>query len=168
MDTFDWIMPLIIIPIVVIFSVGLIIVALYEIKQKKSPKLKTKDWIAERSLKGKGEARGYVACSDCGKQLDAAQMTTFQKYRRVTLGYDAGWIGHDWEEVIPGKKRRNSNSPFLHSSERLVEVKVLCPSCADRLRYKIKKKEQWWKIYTIIFLILGGIFWFFIIYDLTH
>jgi hypothetical protein len=140
MDTFDWIMPLIIIPIVVIIPVVLMIVAHYERKQKKSPKLKTKDWIAERSLKGKGEARGYVACSDCGKQLDAAQMTTFQRYRVIALDGAAGGVARYWEEVIPGKKRNNR---FIHPvplSKKLVEVKVLCPSCADRFRYKIEKK----------------------------
>ena len=110
----------------------------------------------------------YAKCTDCSKQLDAAQTTTFQKYRGFFIdGYGAAWVNRYWEEVIPEKKQRNRNSPFL-LSKKLFEVKVLCPSCADRLRYKIKKKEQWWKIYTIIFLILGGIFWFFIIYDLTH
>ena len=107
---FYWIIFLIFIPILVIIPVGLIILALYERKQKKSPKLKTKDWIAERRLKGKGEPMGYVACSDCGKLCDPDQMSTFGYWKTRPsfsgdMGIDPGQLVY--EEVIPDKKPKH-------------------------------------------------------------
>ena len=77
MDTGLWIILLIFIPLVIIIPIGLIIAALHERKQKKSFKPKTKDWGAERRLKGK--AQGYVACSDCGTMLYGKRLKRWRK-----------------------------------------------------------------------------------------
>jgi len=73
----------------------------------------------------------YVGCTDCGKQLPAVQMRTFQKYEFIDAspGLMISIMERRyWEEVIPGKKRRDTRS------DKLPEVKVLCPSCANRLK----------------------------------
>ncbi len=138
---FYWIIFLIFIPILVIIPVGLIIIALYERKQKKSPKLNAKDWIAERRLKGKGEAMGYVACSDCGKLCDPDQMSTFGYWEVIG---DYGFReGYTYEEVIPDKEPTHTYS----------FVKDVCPSCATRLRTIMKTFEQEMKMLGIVLLI---------------
>jgi hypothetical protein len=93
----NWIIFLIFIPLLVVIP-GLIILALYERKQKKSPKLKTKDWIAERRLKGKGDDKGFVACSDCGKLCNPDQMSTFGYWKTTILLGDMAGIGYPAEK----------------------------------------------------------------------
>ncbi len=142
---FYWIISLIFIPILVIIPVGLIIIALYERKQKKSPKLKAKDWIAERRLKGKGDPMGYVSCSDCGKLCDPDQMSTFGYWTTSPSFSGDMWIEPGqlvYEEVIPDKPTH------IYSF-----VKDVCPSCATRLRTIKKTYVQEMKIMGIIFLV---------------
>jgi hypothetical protein len=94
----------------------------------------------------------YVVCTDCGKQFEAAQMTTFQKYE--VFSYDSlcgGSLHNYWEEAIPGKKRKSS------LSDKLPDMKVFCPSCADRFRFETKQKGRTRRILGIIFLIIVGI-----------
>jgi hypothetical protein len=128
----------------------------YAIKNKKGPAPKRKDLINERSIKEKEETITNVACTDCGKLCDAAQMKKFQKYslHSHTLGLvisrgDYVWTENVyWEEVIAGKKRKHS------LSDKLPEAKVLCPSCADRFRREIKEKERKRTIIGIIVIII--------------
>jgi hypothetical protein len=145
---FYWIILLIFIPILVIIPVGLIIIALYERKQKKSPKLKAKDWIAEKRLKGKGDDRPFVACSDCGKLCNPDQMSVFGYWKTTILLGDMAGIGIPaenitYEEVIPNKKPKHTYS----------FVKDLCPSCATRLRTIKKTFEQEIKIVGLVLLV---------------
>ena len=148
MDTGLWIILLIFIPLVIIIPIGLIIAALHERKQKKSFKPKTKDWGAERRLKGK--AQGYVACSDCGKLCNPNQISTFGYW---TTLYSFGWLGlgagmgatedTKWEEAIPGKKPTHTYS----------FVKDVCPACATRLRNIMKTAEEEYKIVGSVLLV---------------
>jgi hypothetical protein len=147
---FEWIILFILIPFLVIITVGLIIAAFYERKQKKSSKLKTKDWVAERRLKGKGEATGYVACSDCGKLCNPDQMSTFgywttlYSFGGMELGGGMGAMEDtNWEEAIPGKKPTHTYS-FL---------KDVCPACATRLRNIKKTSEEEFKIVGLVLLV---------------
>ena len=90
----------------------------------------------------------YVKCINCGKQFKVAQMTTFQKYE--VFSYDSlcgGSLHNYWEEVIPGKKRKSS------LSDKLPDMKVLCPSCADRFRYVSEKKGRTRNILGVILLV---------------
>jgi hypothetical protein len=114
-----------------------------ERENNKGYEQKRKGWVGE-----------IVACTDCSKKLDAAQMTTFQKYVITTVspGPLIEMSEHRyWEEVIPGKKRKSS------LSDKLPDMKVLCPSCAARFRYEIKQKERTRKILGIILIIIVGI-----------
>jgi len=109
-------------------------------------------------MKDQEKTMDYVGCTDCGKQFEAAQMTTFQKYE--VFSYDSlccGSLHRYWEEVIPGKKRKSS------LSDKLPDMKVLCPSCADRSRYETKQKGRTRRILGIILLvgliIFAYLFW---------
>jgi hypothetical protein len=137
MATFDWLIIFLLVgPTCFAFIIYIIFV-------KKISEQKRKDWVGE-----------IVACTDCSKQLDAAQMTAFQKYEFIdaSAGLEGGISQHRyWEEVIPGKKRKN---PL---SDKLPERKVLCPSCAARFRYEIKEKERARKILGFILIIIYGI-----------
>ena len=105
-------------------------------------------------MKEKKETMDYVECTDCGKQLPTAQMTTFQKYQVFSSDWPSGSLRRYWEEVIPGKKRKK---PL---SDKLPEVKVLCPSCADRLRNEIKQEgTEFFFLGIILLIILGYMIW---------
>ena len=86
-----------------------------------------KDWVGKN-----------VSCTDCGKQFEATQMRTFQKYEFIdaSAAFAISIMASSyWEEVIPGRIRTN---PL---SDKLPEKKVLCPSCAHRFIYIHKPRS---------------------------
>jgi len=144
---FYWIISLILIPLCVIIPVGLIIIALYERKQKKSSKMKAKSLGAEKRLKGKGVANGFVACSDCGRLCNPEQMSAFGYWTTTSLIGDWGigilFENLTFEEIIPDKKPKHTYSL----------VKDVCPFCADRLRTERKIYNQEITIVIIVIFI---------------
>jgi hypothetical protein len=146
---FEWILFLIFIPTLIIIPVGYIIIALYERKWKKSSKMKVTNWGTEKRLKGKVDANGNVACSDCGKLCDPDQMSAFgywsssyHSYDRLGGGVLYGEV-YGYEEIIPNKKTKHT---YLF-------VKDFCSSCANRLRTEVKIQKQEHAIIPIVIFI---------------
>lgn len=135
---FDWIILFIFIPVLIIIPVGLIIIALYERKWKKSYKIKVTNRGTEKRLKGKVDANGNVACSDCGQLCDPNQMSALGYWSSSYPSYDPSGGGvtcgevYGYEEIVPDKKPKHT---YLF-------VKDFCPPCTDRLRAIQKTFEQ--------------------------
>ena len=83
-------------------------------------------------------------CTDCGKQFGATQRTTFTKsgwpiLRRIPK-YQQPWV------EVDVKKR-------IRIIGKLLEVKVLCPFCADQLRQVIEEEKSSQSRRSAVFLI---------------
>ena len=79
-------------------------------------------------------------------------MAAFQKYEFISCSSTHIMGKRYWEEVINGKKRRNSLADKMPNS-----VKVLCPSCADQFRIKIEEREKNQRLIVRLALISTGI-----------